>query len=128
MGKQFGRIDEAIALSAMYVANHTAIKAIAAFSESGSTPMQMSRISSGIPIFAMVPDAKICRRVTMYRGVVPVLLKAPKNLSTDVNQAAISKLKELKIVDVNDLVIITVGEMTGQHGGTNTMKIKQVEP
>lgn len=128
MGKQFGRIDEAIALSAMYVANHTAIKAIAAFSESGSTPMQMSRISSGIPIFAMVPDAKICRRVTMYRGVVPVLLKAPKNLSTDVNQAAISKLRELKIVDVNDLVIITVGEMTGQHGGTNTMKIKQVEP
>lgn len=127
MGKKFGRIDEAIALSAMYVANHTDIKAIAAFTESGSTPMRMSRISSGIPIFAMAPDGKICRRVTIYRGIVPILLKAPQDQSIDVNQAAISKLKELEIVDVDDLVIITVGEMTGQHGGTNTMKIKQVE-
>jgi len=127
MGKEFGRIDEAIALSAMYVANHTDITAIAAFTESGSTPMRMSRISSGIPIFAMAPDGKICRRVTLYRGVVPILLKAPEGHSKDVNQAAITKLKQLEIVDQNDLVIITTGEMTGQHGGTNTMKIKQVE-
>jgi len=127
MGKEFGRIDEAIALSAMYVANHTDIKAIAAFTESGSTPMRMSRISSGIPIFAMAPDSKICRRVTMYRGVVPVLLKAPESRSIDANQAAISKLKQLEIVHQDDLVIVTIGETTGQQGGTNTMKILQVE-
>jgi len=127
MGKEFGRIDEAIALSAMYVANHTDIKAIAAFTESGSTPMRMSRISSGIPIFAMAPDSEICRRVTMYRGVIPVLLKAPESRSIDANQAAISKLKQLEIVHQDDLVIVTIGEMTGQQGGTNTMKILQVE-
>lgn len=127
MGKKFGRIDEAIALSAMYVANHTNIKAIAAFTESGSTPMRMSRISSGVPIFAMAPDSEICRRVTMYRGVIPILLKAPQGHSIDANQAAITKLKQLEIVNQDDLVIITIGEMTGQHGGTNTMKILQVE-
>lgn len=127
MGKEFGRIDEAIALSAMYVANHTDIKAIAAFTESGSTPMRMSRISSGIPIFAMAPDSEICRRVTMYRGVIPVLLKAPDSQSIDANQAAITKLTELEIVNQNDLVIITTGEMIGDQGGTNTMKILQVE-
>ncbi|MFT6623951.1 MAG: pyruvate kinase [Cycloclasticus sp.] len=127
MGKQFTRIDEAIALSAMYVANHTDIKAIAAFTDTGSTPMRMSRISSGIPIFAMVPDETICRRVTLYRGVVPILIKLKPDSSINVNQAAMTRLKQLEIVEKDDLVIITMGELIGSHGGTNTMKIMQIE-
>ncbi|HIF18027.1 MAG TPA: pyruvate kinase [Cycloclasticus sp.] len=127
MGKEFARIDEAIALSAMYVANHTNIQAIAAFTETGSTPMRMSRISSGIPIFAMVPDEAICRRVTMYRGVTPILMNIPQSSSMDINRAAMAKLKKLKIVSEDDLVIITTGELTGHYGGTNTLKIMQVE-
>ena len=127
MGKAFGQIDEAIALSAMYVANHTDITAIAAFTESGGTPRMMSRISSGIPIFAMAPNSDVCRRMTLYRGVVPILLKAPLGHAKDVNEAAITKLQQLEIVAKGDLVIITAGELTGQHGGTDTMKIKKVE-
>ncbi|MEO1889561.1 MAG: pyruvate kinase [Cycloclasticus sp.] len=127
MGKEFARIDEAIALSAMYVANHTNIQAIAAFTETGSTPMRMSRISSGIPIFAMVPDEAICRRVTMYRGVTPILMNIPQSSSMDINRAAMVKLKQLNIVSEDDLVIITTGELTGHYGGTNTLKIMQVE-
>ncbi|MBL4743854.1 MAG: pyruvate kinase [Cycloclasticus sp.] len=127
MGNQFERIDEAIALSAMYVANHTDIQAIAAFTETGSTPMRMSRISSGIPIFAMVPNESICRRVSLYRGVTPVLMNIPQSSSMDINRAAMTKLKQLDIIKLDDLVIITTGEMTGHYGGTNTMKIMQVE-
>jgi len=111
----------------MYVANHADIQAIATFTETGSTPMRMSRISSGIPIFAMIPDEEVCRRVTMYRGVVPIRMKLPQSSSMDMNRAAMAKLKELNIVQPHDLVIITTGEMTGQHGGTNTMKIMQIE-
>ncbi|MEW4982804.1 MAG: pyruvate kinase [Cycloclasticus sp.] len=126
VGKEFGRIDEAIALSAMYVANHADIKAIAAFTESGSTPMRMSRISSGIPIFAMAADENICRRVTLYRGVTPILIVIPQDGLMDVNQAALTKLKQLKIANQGDLVIITKGEMSGSQRETNSMKILQV--
>lgn len=122
----FDRIDDAIALSAMYVANHADIKAIAAFTESGSTARRMSRISSGIPIFAMVPDEKICRRVTLYRGVYPVQVDLKRGEPSQINQAAIHQLQELGIVSNGDLVIITAGEMTGQFGGTNTLKIIQI--
>ena len=104
MGKAFGQIDE-----------------------SGGTPRMMSRISSGIPIFAMAPNSEVCRRMTLYRGVVPILLKAPLGHAKDVNEAAITKLQQLEIVAKGDLVIITAGELTGQHGGTDTMKIKKVE-
>lgn len=123
MGKKFSRTDESIALSAMYVANHKNIRAIAAFSESGSTPLMMSRISSGIPIFAMVPSEKICRRVTLYRGVSPVLLKIDEHKKVDINEAGSKKLKELGIVGIGDLVIITCGEQNAPQGGTNSMKI-----
>jgi pyruvate kinase len=47
------RVDEAIAMAAMYTANHLGVKAIAALTETGSTVKWMSRISSGIPIYAM---------------------------------------------------------------------------
>tara|TARA_R110002111_G_scaffold77334_2_gene122782 strand:- start:8333 stop:9772 length:1440 start_codon:yes stop_codon:yes gene_type:complete len=127
MGQQFERIDEAIALSAMYVANHTDIKAIAAFTETGWTPLRMSRISSGIPIFAMAPDEQICRRVTLYRGVTPIMIKLQDVTTIKASQAAMDKLKVLRIADKDDLIIVTKGDLTGSRGGTNTMKIVQVE-
>ncbi len=125
--EQFTAVDEAIALSTMYIANRTDIRAIAAYTESGSTPLRMSRTSSGIPIFAVVTDEKLCRRVSLYRGVYPVLLDIVADDSMDIFKTATDKLKQLNIVESNDLVIITSGELTGQHGGTNTLKIKQIE-
>ena len=127
VGKQFDRIDEAIALSAMYVANHADIQAIAAYSVSGSTPLQMSRLSSGIPIFAMVPDEHICRRVCLYRGVNPVLMARPNGNEVELVEATLAKLKQLQIVSAEDMVIVTAGETNAQHGGTNTLKIVQVD-
>ena len=43
-------------MAAMYTANHLGVKAIAALTETGSTVKWMSRISSGIPIYAMTRD------------------------------------------------------------------------
>lgn len=127
VGNRFERIDESIAQSAMYVANHTDIRAIAAFTESGSTPLQMSRVSSGIPIFAMLTEEHTCRRVTLYRGVTPILIDRSLSDAYDIHRAAVGQLKFLGIVNDGELVIITTGELTGQYGGTNSMKILQVE-
>lgn len=67
--EKFDRIDEAIAMAAMYTANHLGVRAIAALTESGSTPLWMSRISSGIPIYALTTQEATARRVSLYRGV-----------------------------------------------------------
>lgn len=51
---QFDNVEEAIAMSAMYAANHLkGVTAIIAMTESGRTALMTSRISSGLPIFAM---------------------------------------------------------------------------
>ena len=44
-----------------------------ALTESGTTPLLMSRISSGLPIFAMSPHNKTLAWTNLYRGVTPVM-------------------------------------------------------
>ncbi len=122
----FARADEAIAKSAMYVANHSEIKAIGALTESGSTPLWMSRISSAIPIFAMTPHAKTCQKVTVLRGVYPLIFHVDTSDHAILNKAAIEELESRGMVGKGDQVIFTKGDLTGVQGGTNAMKILRI--
>lgn len=123
---EFTYIDEAIAMAAMYVANHLKVKAIAALTESGATPLWMSRISSGIPIYALTRHTATKRKVTLYRGVYPVAFDVTTTDHVQVNREAIDELVRRGAVRDGDLVIITKGDLMGVHGGTNAMKIVRV--
>jgi pyruvate kinase len=123
---RFKRADEAIAKAAIYTANSLGVKAIAALTESGATALWMSRISSGIPIFAMTRHVETRRKVTLYRGVYPVSFDVTTPDHATVNKEAIDELMRRGAVRDGDLVIITKGDLMGVHGGTNAMKIIRV--
>ena len=123
----FNRIDEAIAMATMYSANHLGVKAIASLTESGSTPRWMSRISSGIPIYALTPYVETRRKVTLFRGVYPVSFEMSLDEDrTTVMKEAIDELLRRGAVREGDLIIVTRGETIGDAGGTNTMSIVRV--
>ncbi len=126
LNTRFDRIDEAIAMSTMYAANHSGIKAIAALTESGSTVLWMSRISSAIPIYALTRHQDTRRKVTLYRGVYPVSFDVIGWDSLAANREVINELLRQGAVRADDLVIITKGDMDGVAGGTNVMKIVRV--
>jgi pyruvate kinase len=126
MNERFGRIDEGIAMATMYTANHMGVRAIAALTESGATPLWMSRIRSGIPIYALTSNDEAARRVCMYRGVYPVKLHEPMKDPKIANRQAVELMIEEGIVENGDLVIITKGDLMGAKGGTNQMKILRV--
>ncbi len=128
IGKRFQRIDEGIAMSTMYAANHMGVKGIGALTESGSTALWMSRISSGIPIYAMTTHKKTCRKVCMYRGVYPVWIHDKLTDPREANRIVVEHLIEDSIVSDGDLVIVTKGDLMGSdtEGGTNQMKIIRV--
>jgi pyruvate kinase len=125
--ERFERIDETIALSAMYAANHLEVRAIGGLTETGSTPLWMSRISSGIPIFALTSHEKTCRRVTLFRGVYPISFD-PTGIHDHavLNRAIIEEFLRRKLVDVDDIVILTKGDLMGARGGTNALKIASI--
>ncbi len=123
----FKRVDEAIAMAVMYVANHLPVKAIAALTESGSTALWMSRISSAVPIYALTPSPQTQCKVTLYRGVFPVAFERKSADPADVMREAVEELRRHGAVGDDDLVILTIGEPLSKPGGTNTMKIIRVK-
>ena len=123
---EFGRVDEAIAMAVMYSANHMPVRAIAALTESGATPLWMSRISSAVPIYAMTPHEQTCRKVALFRGVYPVSFVLPGTDPAQIMRQAVDALRSLGAVREGDLVILTMGEPLKAPGGTNSMRIVRV--
>ncbi|MBT3196310.1 MAG: pyruvate kinase [Gammaproteobacteria bacterium] len=126
MNEHFRRRDEAIAMAAMYTANHLGVKAIASLTESGATALMMSRISSGIPIFAMTRNLHTRRKVTIFRGVYPVSFDVTDKDIGETNQEMVDELVRRGVVRPKDTVILTKGDLDGVEGDTNTMKICRV--
>ena len=124
---QFKGTEEAIAMSVMYTANHMKVGAIVALTETGATPLWMSRIRSDIPIYAFTRHEATRRRVTLFRGVYPVIFDVTtKNSTETLYRELFTRLLDLQLVKKNDLVILTKGELSGVQGGTNSMLILKV--
>jgi len=122
--RQFTQIDEAVAMSVMYAANHLkGVKAIISLTESGSTPLWMSRISSGLPIYALSRHEATLNRVSLYRGVEAIEFDVTKVAPNQLNRFAVEELKQRDIVKDGDLILISKGDHMGIHGGTNSIKI-----
>jgi pyruvate kinase len=127
-GAQFHGTEEAIAMAVMYTANHMKVRAIVALTESGATPLWMSRIRSDIPVYAFTRHEATRRRVTLYRGVYPVIfaVTGSDHSTENLYRALFTRLLELQLVKKRDLVILTKGELSGVQGGTNSMQILKV--
>ncbi|WP_148254956.1 pyruvate kinase [Aidingimonas lacisalsi] len=124
----FTKIDETVALSAMYAANHlSGVGAIACMTATGYTPLIASRIRSGLPIVGLAHSPIAQRRMSLYRGVVSILFDTSDLDADDLDQQAIAIIKERNIATPGKMMILTRGDHMNAHGGTNTMKILEVE-
>ncbi|MCP5200422.1 MAG: pyruvate kinase [Gammaproteobacteria bacterium] len=123
---RFERVDEAIAMSAIYCANRIGVKAIAALTESGRTTLWMSRMNTAIPVFALSPHPATLRKVTLYRDVYPVAFDVSTIPYNEATREVLAVLKSRGVVGDGDQVIITKGDLHGHTGGTNGMKIVTV--
>lgn len=123
---RFERVDVAVAMATMYTANHLDIKAIIALTESGATTLWMSRIRTGIPIFALSQSKATLGRVTLYRGVYPVEFDIMQSTRDSVNADAVEGVRSLGVLSHGDKVILTKGDFLGVGGRSNAMKILEV--
>lgn len=124
-GKTFARIDQSIAMGALFTAHHLGAKAIVAMTDSGSTALWMSRHDIRVPIYALTPRLATQRKMALYRNVRPILMDNSADRDTALQQAE-SHLLRLEIVQSGDVYAITCGEPMGAPGGTNMLKICRV--
>ncbi|MDH4235499.1 MAG: pyruvate kinase [Gallionella sp.] len=123
---KYARIDQSIAMSALFAASHFKVKAIIALTQSGSTPLWMSRISVGVPIFALTPLRETLTKVTLFSGVHPIEFHSRSRGQAEEWHEIEAALLELGLVENGDMVVMTIGEASGKTGHTNTMKIMRV--
>lgn len=129
LNNSFDSVEEALAMSTMYAANHlNGVKAILALTHSGTTPLFMSRISSGLPIFSLSAERKVLCWSNLYRGVNPMYFKTePNSPITEICQQALSSLKQAGYLNSGERAMLTHGDRMDQAGSTNTCKILTVE-
>ncbi|MEY2801976.1 MAG: putative pyruvate kinase [Pseudomonadota bacterium] len=118
----FQRIDQSIAMGALFTAHHLGCKAIVALTDSGSTALWMSRHRIHIPIYALTPRLSTQRKMAIYRNVRPLLMDTSADRDTALGDAE-AHLKQRGIVSSGDIYAITCGEPMGAPGGTNMLKI-----
>jgi pyruvate kinase len=120
---EFSRVDQSIAMSALYAASHFNVAAIVALTQSGSTALWMSRVSAGVPIFALTPVQETLTKVTLFSGVHPIAFNPNGKDPSSTLIEAEKELTRLGLVKTDDLMVMTVGEAIGRSGHTNTLKI-----
>jgi pyruvate kinase len=126
MDGDFSNTEEAIAKAVMFTAHRIHPRAIVALTESGLTPLWMSRMRADFPIFAFTRQEVTRCRVTLYRGVYPVLFDVTHSNPSQIYQAIFDQLLSLDLVDMGDQIILTKGDLSGVQGGTNSMQILRV--
>jgi pyruvate kinase len=125
VNKQFGRIDQSIAMGALFTAHHLGCKAIIALTESGSTALWMSRHNIKVPIYGLTTKVATERRMTLYRNVRPILMPSFDDRDQALD-AAERLLCERGVLRPGDTYAITCGEPMGYPGGTNMLKVCRV--
>ncbi len=123
--KRFGRIDQSIAMGALFTAHHLGCKAILALTESGSTALWMSRHNIKVPIYGLTSQPVSQRKMTLYRNVRPLLMPAYRDRDEALASAE-ALLVEKGVLKSGDTYAITCGEPMGHPGGTNMLKVCRV--
>ena len=126
LNRVFTRVDQSIAMAALFTAYHLKVKAIASLTESGSTALWMSRLNCGVPIYALTSQTPTRYRCALFRDVFPLMVKYVGHDREELLHEAEKVLVDNKVVKEGDLIVLTIGEPIGKAGGTNTMKIVKV--
>jgi pyruvate kinase len=126
LNRVFTRVDQSIAMAALFTAYHLKVKCIAALTESGSTALWMSRLNCGVPIYALTSQTTTRYRCALFRDVYPLMVKYVGHDREELLREAEKTLFDNQVVKEGDLIVLTIGEPIGKAGGTNTMKIVKV--
>jgi pyruvate kinase len=117
--------DESVAHAACRAAEEQQAQAIVTFTQSGSTALLVSKHRPRMRIIAPTPFEHVARKISLYWGVTPVILK-PRKTTDDMITSVERIMLRKKLARQHDLIVITAGVPIGVAGSTNMMKIHRV--
>src|SRR5208283_1167180 len=116
---------ESMAHAACRAAAELQAKAIVTFTQTGSTALLVSKHKPMVDIIAATPLVRVARKVSLYWGVTPVILKTKKT-TDDMIAAVENAMLTQKLIRTGDMIVLTAGVPIGVAGATNMIKIHRV--
>ena len=116
---------EAAADAACRAAEDVKARVLVTFTQSGFTAGLVSKFRPRVPIIAFTPDEKMGRRLCLYWGVTPKIMKLPKTTDEMIENVEKSLLDE-RIVNKGDRIVITSSSPLSTQGKTNFMKLHRI--
>jgi pyruvate kinase len=114
-----------VAHAACRAAEEQRAQAIVTFTQSGSTALLVSKHRPRMSIIAPTPFEHIARKISLYWGVTPVILKTKKTTDDMITSVERIMLKK-KLARSRDFIVITAGVPIGVAGSTNMLKMHRV--
>jgi len=119
-------LPDAICMAASSAAAATTATAIVAFSELGSTARLISKQRPVAPIISFTPFEPVRRQMALYWGVQPHTMQEIAQTDERIHEAE-RRLKTEGLVKTGERIVILSGTQIGQPGGTNLIKLQEVE-
>jgi pyruvate kinase len=115
-------VAEAIARGACNTAREIGAKYLVAFTETGSSAMNVSLARPTVPIIAFSPVEKTRRRMALYWGVIPRKMPKIQDLDALVDWCS-GDLMSAGLASPGERVVIVFGAPMGVSGSTNTIRV-----
>ncbi len=115
---------EGIGLAACELAEYTGAKAIVAPTQTGSTARLVSKYRPRQPILALCTTERVARKVKLYWGVVPLVVREEKTVDA-LFASADRAAEKLGLAEKGEKIVVTSGT-PGVEGTTNLIKVSVV--
>ena len=117
---------DAITSAAYTIARNAEAKAIVTFSVSGKTTLRMAKERAPVLIIGLSPNIKTARKIQLIWGVYSSHTEQDAKNTTEMVSIACSKIKEKKLANSGDSIVITAGVPFGNAGSTNLLRIAKI--
>ena len=118
-------VPEAICETVAHMTAELDLKAVAVFTQSGSSARLISKYRPRVPVFAFSPFENVLRRTALYWGVAPVHMRRLQSTDKMV-EAAADRLREMGIVSQGDFIAVIAGNPIAKRGSTNILKVHRI--
>ena len=117
---------DAITSAAYTIARNAEAKAIVTFSVSGKTTLRMAKERAPVLVIGLSPNIKTARKTQLVWGVYSSHSKQDAQNTTEMVSIACNTIKDKKLAEIGDSIVITAGVPFGNAGSTNLLRIARI--
>lgn len=121
-------ITSSLQIAASLIAEKTNAKWVMSITQSGNSCLKMSRFRSQKRILGVTNSIQVMRKMSLYWGITPFYFQEKENDIVSIQDQMIEILKEKRLVENGDKIVITHGDGNYfKQGTSNSLRVDIVK-